>query len=681
MTQTDRNAHSESEDLLRFQTLLVDISTHFIDLPSDQIDQLINVAQRSICEFFDLDRSTIWQRSIDEPDRCLLTHTYQPNDALPAFKPANTRFPATSELHVQSADFPVYMPVDGKTDFPWIFSQVIERGTTVLFTKLDDLPPEASHDVENLKRIGTKADAIIPLMVGGEVIGCITFAMVREAREWPVVMVKQFSIIAQIFANALSRKNFDQALRESEARLSMATQAAGAGLWIMKRDNGQVWVTQKIRDLFQFDSNEDLTYESFFKVIHPDDRKQVNQVIQQSLYSGEPFQTEYRVVLPDGGIRWISSRGRLNSETPGEPLQMMGVSTDITSRKESERLLQNAYDEIKELKDRLVAENIYLRKEVYSGDIFKNIIGQSEPLKQVLSQVEQVAAADATVLLSGETGTGKELIAQAIHDLSKRKDRILVKVNCAALPATLVESELFGREKGAYTGALARQIGRFDLANHSTLLLDEITELPLDLQTKLLRVLQNGEFERLGNPKTIKVDVRLIATTNRDIAMEVRKGNFREDLYYRLKVFPIEVPPLRERPEDIPLLVQAFVNEFSGKTGKKIQTVPEKTMETLQRYKWPGNIRELRNVIEHAVIISSGSILQVHLPQEPGGASFKNQTLEETEYQHIIEVLTRTGWRVKGPNGAAEQLGLNPSTLFSRMNKLGIPNLRKKFDI
>jgi PAS domain S-box-containing protein len=461
----------------------------------------------------------------------------------------------------------------------------------------------------------------------------------------------------------------------------MATEAAGAGLWIMKQDTGQVWATPKIRDLFQFDPKEDLTYDSFFKVIHPDDRKQINQVIQQSLQSGEPFRSEYRVVLPDGGIRWIASRGRTQLESPRVPAHLMGVSLDITDRKESESLLQNAYVEIKELKDRLEVENIYLRKEVYTGDIFKNIIGQSEPLKEVIRQVEQVAASDASVLLSGETGTGKELIAQAIHDLSKRKDRLLVKVNCAALPATLIESELFGREKGAYTGALAKQIGRFELANHSTLLLDEITELPFDLQAKLLRVLQNGEFERLGNPNTIKVDVRLIAATNRDIAMAVRKGNFREDLYYRLKVFPIEVPALRERIEDIPVLVQAFVSEFSAKMGKKIKTIPKKSMELLQRYHWPGNIRELRNVIEHAVIISSGSILQVQLPQAPGGASLKNQTLEETEYQHIIEVLTRTGWRVKGPNGAAELLGLNPSTLFSRMNKLGIPNLRKKFDI
>ena len=351
------------------------------------------------------------------------------------------------------------------------------------------------------------------------------------------------------------------------------------------------------------------------------------------------------------------------------------VMKDITARKEQDRLLHNAYDEIKQLRDQLEAENIYLRQETEKS--FEHIIGQSSALNDILHKVKQVAATDATVLITGETGTGKELIAQAIHNLSNRHSRLMVKVNCAALPAGLIESELFGREKGAYTGALARQIGRFELADTSTLFLDEITDLPLELQAKLLRVLENGEFERLGSPKTLRVDVRLIAATNRDIAADVRRGAFREDLYYRLKVFPIEVAPLRERIEDIPLLVQAFVTEFSEKMGKKINSVPKKIMDALQRYHWPGNVRELRNVIEQALIISSGGILQVNLPQTPGNASFKGQTLEETEYQHILEVLSKTGWRIKGLKGAAELLGLKPSTLYTKMNKLGIPNQRQ----
>ena len=296
----------------------------------------------------------------------------------------------------------------------------------------------------------------------------------------------------------------------------------------------------------------------------------------------------------------------------------------------------------------------------------------------VLAQAKKVAQTESTVLITGETGTGKELIARAIHCHSKRSNRVLVKVDCASLPSALIESELFGREKGAYTGALAKQIGRFELADGSTIFLDEIGELPLELQAKLLRVLQDGAFERLGSPRTIHVDVRVIAATNRNLEEAVKKGTFREDLYYRLKVFPIEVPPLREHREDIPLLVHSFLNEFSGKLGNKIHMVPERTMEMLKQYQWPGNVRELRNVIEQAVIITDGDVLQVNLPQRLSGSVTEMVTLEKAERQHIIRALEKTGWRIKGRIGAAELLGLKPSTLYAKMEKLGIPTNREK---
>jgi transcriptional regulator with GAF, ATPase, and Fis domain len=273
----------------------------------------------------------------------------------------------------------------------------------------------------------------------------------------------------------------------------------------------------------------------------------------------------------------------------------------------------------------------------------------------------------------GETGTGKELIAQAIHRLSPRRDNLLVKVNCAALPAGLVESELFGREKGAYTGAMARQAGRFEVADGSTLFLDEIGELPLDLQAKLLRVLESGEFERLGSSKTIKVNVRVIAATNRNLQEAVKQGKFREDLYYRLNVFPIQVPPLRERAEDIPLLVWAFLQELSTRMGKKITQVRRKSMEALQRHTWPGNVRELRNVIEHAAIITAGDILTIPVLDEADSAAPTDSlTLAEAERAHILRILERTNWHIKGPQGAAELLGMNPGTLYGRMKKLDI---------
>jgi chemotaxis protein methyltransferase CheR len=317
-----------------------------------------------------------------------------------------------------------------------------------------------------------------------------------------------------------------------------------------------------------------------------------------------------------------------------------------------------------------------LRKEIRLNYNFGEIIGQSAALKYVLFKVEQVAATDTAVLILGETGTGKELIARAIHNASQRKDRPLIKVNCAALPSNLIESELFGHEKGAFTGALSRKLGRFEIADRATLFLDEVGELPPEMQSKLLAVLQDGEFERLGSTQTIKTDIRIIAATNRDLEEEISKGRFREDLWYRLNVFPITVPPLRERKEDIPLLVEWFTTIFFKKMGKKIERVPSKTMRALQDYSWPGNIRELKNILERAVITSQGSVLcipdRLEAPQIHRGMESSRKRLEDVERDHILQILGETKWRIDGPKGAALLLGLNPSTLRSRMKKLGI---------
>ncbi len=341
-------------------------------------------------------------------------------------------------------------------------------------------------------------------------------------------------------------------------------------------------------------------------------------------------------------------------------------------RREAEVELHESYDEIRRLKESLEAENFSLRQEISLEQPHTKIIGQSPLIRKALQQVEQVAKTDSTVLIEGETGTGKELIAEAIHALSPRRGQRLVKVNCAALPDTLIESELFGREKGAYTGALMKQIGRFELADGSTLFLDEIGELSREVQAKLLRVLQEGEFERLGSSTTVKVDVRIIAATNRDLQKSVAERSFREDLFYRLRVFPIVVPPLRERPEDIPQLVWHFVQELGNRMGKRVERIAKPTMAAMQRYTWPGNVRELRNIIEHAMIVSTGTKLKVELPKPIGGAGAIHRTLEEVDRQHIITVLTQSGWRVRGAGYAADTLGLKPSTLEFRMKKLGI---------
>jgi len=349
----------------------------------------------------------------------------------------------------------------------------------------------------------------------------------------------------------------------------------------------------------------------------------------------------------------------------------------VLARQEADlkkQIAEAALSEVKSLKEQLEAERAYLKEEIKLEHNHENIIGKSDALKYVLYKVEQIAASDTTVLVLGETGTGKELVARAIHDFSKRKKRALVKINCAALPANLIESELFGHEKGAFTGSSGRQLGRFEIADGATLFLDEIGELPLDLQSKLLRVLQDGEFERLGSSRTIKVDARIVTATNRNLEEEVRQGRFREDLWYRLNVFPITMPPLRNRMEDIPLLVEFYVKKITKRMGKDTSIIPRTVMNTLQNYHWPGNVRELENVLERAVINSPGP--KLHLADDlnkPFAYLSKNQkTLEAVERDYIIRMLEQTQWKVSGQNSAAQILGLNRSTLRARMRKLGI---------
>jgi len=336
-----------------------------------------------------------------------------------------------------------------------------------------------------------------------------------------------------------------------------------------------------------------------------------------------------------------------------------------------------SYNEIETLKNKLEKEKLYLEEEIRSEYNFEEIIGSSSVLKRALQNVQTVATTGSTVLIYGETGTGKELIARAIHNLSERRERTLVKVNCAAIPTGLLESELFGHEKGAFTGAIDRRIGRFELAHQGTIFLDEVEDIPLDLQSKLLRVLQEQEFERLGSSRTLRVDVRVVAATNADLAQMVEEKKFRSDLYYRLNVFPINVPPLRERPEDIPLLVHFFANKFAQQMRRPIESVPKETMAALVAYHWPGNIRELQNLIERAVILSRGSTLEIplgELKQAPKNVNHANggTTLDSVERDHILKVLGDSKWVIGGPTGAAARLGINRTTLNHRMRKLGI---------
>jgi len=455
----------------------------------------------------------------------------------------------------------------------------------------------------------------------------------------------------------------------------MALAGATDGLWDWDIRSDTVFFSDRFcKTLGYLPGELPGSMDSFRNKLHPEDSKATWAAIERHLQERAPFITEYRLGTKSGEYRWFLSRAQARWDTEGNAVSLSGWIQDITDRKLTELNLTAALFEIKKLKEQLEAERAYLQEEIKLEYNHENIIGGSNEINYVFYKVEQIAASDTTVLILGETGTGKELVARAIHGLSMRNNRALVKINCATLPSNLIESELFGHEKGAFTGAHATHVGRFEVANHATLFLDEIGELPLELQPKLLRVIQDGEFERLGSPHMIKVDVRIIAATNRNLEEEVRRGRFREDLWYRLNVFPITMPPLRDRLDDIPLLVDFYVKKISKRLGKSIESISKTVMDTLLNYHWPGNVRELENVLERAVINSSGPKLHLvdELKKPHKDLTTAQKTLDEVERDYIVRVLEQTHWKVSGKNGAAEILGIDRSTLRARMRKLGI---------
>jgi PAS domain S-box-containing protein len=494
-----------------------------------------------------------------------------------------------------------------------------------------------------------------------------------------------------IYRDITERKKAEEKLRRSEAYLAEGQRITHTGSWARCVRTGDIYWSEESLRIFGVSPDTKPTAEVFRNCLHPDDRDSVEETLRNAIARRIDFERDYRIIRPDGSVRHVHVIGHPVTNAAGEVTEFVGTHVDITEQLQSQAALEKAFEEIKELKDRLYQENLALREEIDTTSMFEEIIGKSDVLRSVLAQVETVAQTDSTVLIYGETGTGKELIARAIHNLGQRSDQAFVKLNCAAIPTGLLESELFGHEKGAFTGAIAQRVGRFELANHGTVFLDEIGEIPLELQPKLLRVLQEREFERLGSSRTLATDARLIAATNRDLGAMVAEQKFRSDLFYRLDVFPIHVPPLRERKEDIPLLVRHFVQQFSRRLGKNIDSIPPNTMTSLCEYQWPGNIRELQNVIERAVIVSSGPVLKVNIsdlrsievaparPMENGqspDAQRARSAMDEKERREILGILEQTRWTVGGPDGAAARLGLKRSTLQYRMRKLGIPSRR-----
>ena len=634
------------EDRLRFESLISDLSAKFVNISFNEIeDEIVKWLQR-ITEFFKADRCTL---GLFSEDGAQLRRAF--------------------EYHLKGVEpGPVAL---SKDQLPWYVSQLMQ-GKLVVINQLEDLPADAEAERRLWLAKSMRSLLSIPLVSGRRTLGSCVLVAVREERAWPENLVQRMRLITTVFAGALARKRSEESLRESEARLNLAATSAEAGLWILEMATGHIWATEKARELYGLAPYQELNFEDFIQIIAPEDRARIRRSVEQATQTRGDFQEEYRIVHPDGTVKWMDARGRPHFNLSGEPERLMGVSLDISERKQMEDQLEKRLREIEGLKQQLEKENIYLREEIELQNVHEEIVGRSQAMKRILAQVEQVARTDATVLIEGETGTGKELLARAVHRLSARKDRLLVTVNCASLPPTLIESELFGREKGAYTGAMTRMTGRFEMADGATLFLDEIGELPQDVQAKLLRVLEEGRFERLGSTQPLQANVRIIAATNRELAHDVDEGKFRKDLYYRLNVFPIAVAPLRERPEDIPLLVWAFVRQYDKKMGKRIDHIPRKSMEALQHYPWPGNARELRNVVEHAMIVSSGKTLEVRVPRMASSDIPANLSLEDAERRHILGVLEKSGWRITGQGGAAEILGLKRTTLQSKMKKLGI---------
>ena len=631
---------------LSFESFLGELSADLVNLSHESINVAIESSLKALAEFFDVDRCHLGELLLDQSKVDVPYFYIRPG----------IKTPQTTGVG------------DGYLSF--IYEQIREN-KLLAFTKSSELPKQASQDRTVIDNMGIKSLLVIPLKIDKEVRFALSLATVSSHHQWSEQTISQIKITANILANVIQRKiTLKQILEEkewSEAVMEGMPQLT----YVMNLEGRLVRWNKNYQDLTGY-SAEELKDKFPSDFLSEEHLKKVTNELQKIIEDGKERSVEYDIITRSGKII-PSYYGSGKLVKIGGESYIVGQTVDISEIKQAQRKITTQLEEIQLLKEQLEAENIQLRQELLSTGSHGEIIGESDILKHILYRVEQVAPMDTTVLLEGETGTGKELFARAIHQKSKRSNKALITVNCASLPASLIESELFGHEKGAFTGALQRQMGRFELANGGTLFLDEVGEIPIELQSKLLRVLQDGEFERIGNPRTMKVDVRVIAATNRDLEQEILEGRFRKDLFYRLNVYPITSAPLRERRSDIPILVEYFVQRFNQKMGRNITRIPKKVMEQLKVYNWPGNIRELENIIERAMILSESSTLKVeklkipdHTPEE------KLRTLADHERDHIRKVLDRTLWRINGPKGAAQILDMHPETLRSRMKKFDI---------
>ncbi len=686
------------EEREQFEALVVGIAARFTD--SDKhIDALTDSVLAKLGQFLKADRVTYLEVDAKE-----------------------NRFMPTRNWIAPGSDASEGFPyVNLSARFEWLSAKIMQDQPVVI-NHLDQFPAEARDEREYCEQVGICSVAMVPATIRGVVVGALALDAYAQPRNWDDRVVSRLRVLASIIAGANDRERkrktiaelqrFESAVatvsttfvnlppesvdEKIEAGLEVVARALDADLITLLQPRGQggyvvthEWASDELSGPGFKGVIVDETYPWLAERLSQGETIAIGALSEYPEESADARDATEREGLQS--VLWVpfEIRGELaghlaiNSvlERAWSPklfprLRVLGeVFGEALSRRDAEFRMRESFNEISSLKEKLQQENVYLRREVRLTDRNDDIVGDSDAMQAALQEARQVAATDSTVLILGETGTGKELLARTIHNSSRRSDQVMVTVNCAALPSSLVEAELFGREKGAYTGALSREAGRFEIADGSTILLDEIGELSLELQAKLLRVLQDGEFERLGSAKTLKTDVRVLASTNRDLKKAVEDKEFREDLYYRLNVFPIELPPLRDRRDDIPKLVWTFVQEFSETMGKTIESIPAAAMESLKAYEWPGNVREVRNIVERARIVSHGPILELEPPNRdsvPGGGAVSSRKLADIECGHIRAVLDSTGWRIRGSGGAAEILGLKPTTLEARMKKLGL---------
>ena len=699
------------ERVTSFREALFDLSARLISVPPSQIGDEIAIGFRDAAGFWGLDSLILLDTSGYEDMR------------------------ETCAFHAPGAE--IVSLRDGCHEIPWVADQM-DKGEAVVLSRLpQDLPETATEERQFFSRHAIDSAFFIPCAGASPPGSLVLFALsVRRVRPWPAEMIRLFGYLGKILAGALERKRvierIDEMLRYE--RLLSEVSATYINLprdeveKVLRKDFGRLsrllGVDRCI--LYRVDSNMRFTHLEKPFLWSPDEDADAIEELDRfwakmpnlfdnlqycfdKWYRGEHLAWTRLDDLPSEAEKMKQLYGRFGVKSgiavpvsvAGTTIAALVVTTvrvhrvwppdliprlrlfgevfaNALMRKRNEEEIQSALSEIRSLKERIEADYIYLREEINLEHDFGNIVGKSDALKQILVKAKQVAPTNATVLLLGETGTGKGLIARAIHNTSKRKDRPFMQVNCAALTPSLIESELFGHEKGAFTGAMSKRIGRFEAAHGTTLFLDEIGDLPLELQPKLLRVLQDGEFERVGGTATVKCDVRVIAATNRDLEKEVEEGRFRRDLWYRLSIFPICIPPLRERLDDIPLFLSSFVKKYGTWMGKQFDMVSSKTIRNLQNYPWPGNIRELENLVARAVITSPDGTLQIEVPAWSEPVADSEKTLQEFEREHILKALEGANWTIEGPNGVARRLGLKPSTLRSRVKKLDIHRPRRQ---